>query len=224
MSPGLSVHFMGVVIAWHGLASANGCSSSVKLRIRRSTQRRMPIDAQEWRIKTGLVNSNRHLKVVHSGFRSHCSLGVTRRLPPPAWKGWGALFIMLTVPLFYKITTVAIQVGITLWFGHTRTGGYEGKFNLLIANCRSSRALASYPGRLRYMYWLANMLVGRVIKIITSVMQGLFGASLSWESPTGTHALWRKAILKRFADKLSDHQRPLKLPPVVYSSKFISIP
>ena len=80
----------------------------------------MPIGAQEWRVRTGLTNA---LKMVHSGAAHHHLSPDITWLPPHTWKGWRALFLVVAMPLLYKITTVITILGTALWLGHTRTGG-----------------------------------------------------------------------------------------------------
>ena len=90
----------------------------------------MPICAQEWRVRTGLTNCN-VLKVIYFGaLRSYHPSGVT--VPPPTWKGWKALLLMLAMPLLYNVTTIITILGIALWFGHTRMGSCNGNCDIKI--------------------------------------------------------------------------------------------
>ena len=81
----------------------------------------MPIGAQEWRLRTGLINASRTLRVIHT--RSWSPLSCHCSLPSPSWRGWRALLLLLTAPLACRIATaVMILVG--------EGGGRESKYTI----------------------------------------------------------------------------------------------
>ena len=77
----------------------------------------MPIGAQEWRLRTGLINASRTQRVIHTKFWTPSSFCCS--LPSSTWRGWRALLLLMIAPLMYKITTaLMILIG----------GGGGGKY------------------------------------------------------------------------------------------------
>ena len=70
----------------------------------------MPIGAQEWRVKTGLINACHTVKVVGSNSKPQMSSSDHSSLPPPTWKGWRALALMVAAAFFFRPYTFIVAI------------------------------------------------------------------------------------------------------------------
>ena len=89
----------------------------------------MPIGAQEWRVRTGLLNACHTVKAVSesNSQSSHGNSNYCSALPPPNWKGWRALVLMSAAPLLYRVYTFVMAVAVHLTGFGERLNNYEGK-------------------------------------------------------------------------------------------------
>ena len=92
---------------------------------------KMPIGAQEWRIRTGMINASRGspfftrapktIPVKHNR-EQHADL------PPPTWKGYRAATVTLCVPVLYKFYTAVTTIIVCLLKGSTATATRTAQF------------------------------------------------------------------------------------------------
>ena len=70
----------------------------------------MLIGAQEWRVRTGLINACHTVKVVGSNSKPQKSTSDDSYLPPPTWKGWRALVLMVAAAFFCRAYTFIVAI------------------------------------------------------------------------------------------------------------------
>ena len=75
-------------------------------------EKKMPVGAQEWRVRTGLINASHSVSVSRADRSptspSCCLTGPP--LPSSTWRGWNALLLCLIAPLLSKLTTILIMI------------------------------------------------------------------------------------------------------------------